>query len=57
MASDAFFPFSDSVEIAAQAGVTAVAHPGGSMRDADTLAAADKAGLALVLTGARHFRH
>jgi phosphoribosylaminoimidazolecarboxamide formyltransferase/IMP cyclohydrolase len=57
MASDAFFPFADSVEIAAQAGVTAVAHPGGSMRDADTLAAADKAGMALVLTGARHFRH
>ena len=57
MASDAFFPFPDSVEIAAQAGVTAVAHPGGSVRDADTLAAADKAGMALVLTGVRHFRH
>jgi len=57
MASDAFFPFSDSVELAAQAGVSAVAHPGGSLRDADTLAAADKAGMALVLTGVRHFRH
>jgi phosphoribosylaminoimidazolecarboxamide formyltransferase / IMP cyclohydrolase len=57
MASDAFFPFPDSVETAAQAGVTAVVHPGGSMRDAETLAAADKAGLALVLTGVRHFRH
>jgi phosphoribosylaminoimidazolecarboxamide formyltransferase/IMP cyclohydrolase len=57
MASDAFFPFADSVEAAAQAGVTAVAHPGGSMRDGDTLAAANEAGLALVLTGVRHFRH
>jgi phosphoribosylaminoimidazolecarboxamide formyltransferase/IMP cyclohydrolase len=57
MASDAFFPFSDSIELAAAAGVTAVAHPGGSVRDAETLAAADKAGLALILTGVRHFRH
>lgn len=57
MASDAFFPFPDSIEAAAEAGVTAVVHPGGSVRDADTLAAADKAGMALVLTGVRHFRH
>ena len=57
MASDAFFPFPDSVELAAEAGVTAVVHPGGSVRDADSLAAADAAGLALVVTGIRHFRH
>jgi phosphoribosylaminoimidazolecarboxamide formyltransferase/IMP cyclohydrolase len=57
MASDAFFPFADSVETAAQAGVTAVVHPGGSMRDADSVAAANKAGMAMVITGVRHFRH
>jgi phosphoribosylaminoimidazolecarboxamide formyltransferase/IMP cyclohydrolase len=57
MASDAFFPFPDSIEVAARAGLTAVIHPGGSMRDADTLAAADAAGMALVVTGVRHFRH
>lgn len=57
MASDAFFPFADSVQLAAQAGITAVVHPGGSVRDADTIAVADAAGLALVTTGARHFRH
>jgi phosphoribosylaminoimidazolecarboxamide formyltransferase/IMP cyclohydrolase len=57
MASDAFFPFPDSIEVAAQAGVTAVVHPGGSIRDADSLAAAEKAGMALVLSGVRHFRH
>jgi phosphoribosylaminoimidazolecarboxamide formyltransferase/IMP cyclohydrolase len=57
MASDAFFPFADSVEAAAQAGVTAVIHPGGSIRDEESLAAAEKAGMALVLTGVRHFRH
>lgn len=57
MASDAFFPFPDSVEAAAHAGVTAVVHPGGSVRDADSLAAADAAGLAMVVTGVRHFRH
>jgi phosphoribosylaminoimidazolecarboxamide formyltransferase / IMP cyclohydrolase len=57
MASDAFFPFPDSVELAAQAGITAVVHPGGSVRDTETVAAADAAGLALVVTGARHFRH
>jgi phosphoribosylaminoimidazolecarboxamide formyltransferase/IMP cyclohydrolase len=57
MASDAFFPFPDSVQLAAQAGVTAVVHPGGSVRDADSIAAADTAGLAMVVTGVRHFRH
>jgi phosphoribosylaminoimidazolecarboxamide formyltransferase/IMP cyclohydrolase len=57
MASDAFFPFADSVELAAQAGITAAVHPGGSMRDADSVAAANKAGMALVVTGVRHFRH
>jgi phosphoribosylaminoimidazolecarboxamide formyltransferase/IMP cyclohydrolase len=57
MASDAFFPFSDAIEVAADAGVTAVAHPGGSMRDDDTLAAAQGRGMAVVITGRRHFRH
>jgi phosphoribosylaminoimidazolecarboxamide formyltransferase/IMP cyclohydrolase len=57
MASDAFFPFSDGVEAAAAAGITAVIHPGGSMRDADIIAAADKLGLAMIFTGMRHFRH
>ncbi|RPJ38409.1 MAG: bifunctional phosphoribosylaminoimidazolecarboxamide formyltransferase/inosine monophosphate cyclohydrolase, partial [Chloroflexi bacterium] len=57
MASDAFFPFPDSVEIAAAAGVTAVVQPGGSLRDAEAVAAANKAGIAMVTTGVRHFRH
>ena len=57
MASDAFFPFPDSVELAAAAGVTAVVQPGGSVRDAELLAAADAAGMAMVVTGVRHFRH
>jgi phosphoribosylaminoimidazolecarboxamide formyltransferase/IMP cyclohydrolase len=57
MASDAFFPFPDAIEVAAEAGVTAVIHPGGSMRDEETLAAAEAAGMAVVLTGIRHFRH
>ncbi len=57
MASDAFFPFPDSVEIAAKLGITAVVHPGGSVRDAESLAAADAAGMAMVTTGVRHFRH
>ena len=57
MASDAFFPFPDSVELAARFGITAVVHPGGSVRDADSIAAADAAGLAMVATGVRHFRH
>ena len=57
VASDAFFPFADGLLTAAEAGATAVIQPGGSMRDADVIAAADEAGLAMVLTGMRHFRH
>jgi phosphoribosylaminoimidazolecarboxamide formyltransferase/IMP cyclohydrolase len=57
MASDAFFPFADSIEIAAQAGITAIIQPGGSKRDAEVIAAADKANIAMVFTGQRHFRH
>jgi phosphoribosylaminoimidazolecarboxamide formyltransferase / IMP cyclohydrolase len=57
MASDAFFPFADGVEVAAAHGVSAVIHPGGSIRDAEVLAAADAADMALVVTGVRHFRH
>ena len=57
MASDAFFPFPDSVEEAARAGATAVIQPGGSVRDAEVIAAADQLGLALILTGIRHFKH
>jgi phosphoribosylaminoimidazolecarboxamide formyltransferase/IMP cyclohydrolase len=57
MASDAFFPFRDNVDLAAQAGVTAIAQPGGSMRDADSIAACDEHGMAMVFTGVRHFRH
>ncbi|MGE5236092.1 MAG: bifunctional phosphoribosylaminoimidazolecarboxamide formyltransferase/IMP cyclohydrolase [Acidobacteriota bacterium] len=55
--SDAFFPFPDGVEVLAAAGVTAVAQPGGSVRDAEVVAAADRLGLAMVFTGRRHFRH
>ncbi len=57
MASDAFFPFPDSVEVAARAGITAIIAPGGSMRDADAITAADAANLAMIFTGVRHFRH
>jgi phosphoribosylaminoimidazolecarboxamide formyltransferase / IMP cyclohydrolase len=57
MASDAFFPFPDAIEVAADAGVTAVIHPGGSVRDDETLAAAQARGMAVVVTGRRHFRH
>ncbi len=57
LGSDAFFPFPDGVEAAAAAGVTAVAQPGGSVRDDEVIAAADKAGIAMVFTGVRHFRH
>ncbi|MBI5304861.1 MAG: bifunctional phosphoribosylaminoimidazolecarboxamide formyltransferase/IMP cyclohydrolase [Chloroflexi bacterium] len=57
MASDAFFPFADSVQVAAQAGITAIVQPGGSQRDAEAIAAADAANLAMVVTGVRHFRH
>ncbi len=57
VASDAFFPFADGLLSAAEAGATAVIQPGGSMRDAEVIAAADEAGLAMVFTGMRHFRH
>jgi phosphoribosylaminoimidazolecarboxamide formyltransferase/IMP cyclohydrolase len=56
-ASDAFFPFRDGLDAIAQAGATAVVHPGGSVRDAEVIAAADEHGMAMVLTGHRHFRH
>jgi phosphoribosylaminoimidazolecarboxamide formyltransferase/IMP cyclohydrolase len=57
LASDAFFPFADGIEAAIAAGVTAVIQPGGSIRDAEVFAAADAAGIAMVTTGVRHFRH
>ena len=57
VASDAFFPFADGLLVAAEAGATAVIQPGGSMRDAEVIKAADDKGLAMVLTGMRHFRH
>jgi phosphoribosylaminoimidazolecarboxamide formyltransferase/IMP cyclohydrolase len=57
MASDAFFPFRDGLDAAAEAGITAVIQPGGSMRDAEVIAAADEHGIAMVFTGVRHFRH
>jgi phosphoribosylaminoimidazolecarboxamide formyltransferase/IMP cyclohydrolase len=57
MASDAFFPFRDGIEHAARFGVSAVIHPGGSVRDAEVLEAAQRHGMTMVLTGRRHFRH
>jgi phosphoribosylaminoimidazolecarboxamide formyltransferase/IMP cyclohydrolase len=57
MASDAFFPFRDGIDSAAAAGITAVIHPGGSMRDEEVIAAANEHGMAMVFTGMRHFRH
>jgi phosphoribosylaminoimidazolecarboxamide formyltransferase/IMP cyclohydrolase len=57
LASDAFFPFRDNVDTAAAAGVTAIVQPGGSQRDAESIAACDEHGLAMVFTGVRHFRH
>jgi phosphoribosylaminoimidazolecarboxamide formyltransferase/IMP cyclohydrolase len=57
MASDAFFPFPDCVEIAHQAGITAVIQPGGSIRDKDSIECCDKNGVAMVTTGIRHFKH
>lgn len=57
MASDAFFPFSDCVEVAAQAGATAIIQPGGSKNDQESIDAADAAGMAMVFTSIRHFRH
>jgi len=57
VASDAFFPFSDGLEEAAKAGATAIVQPGGSLRDAEVIAAADRLGLTMLFTGVRHFRH
>ena len=57
LASDAFFPFSDSVETAAEGGVTAIIQPGGSIRDQESIDAANQRGIAMVFTGRRHFRH
>lgn len=57
MASDAFFPFADGIQEAIDAGITAVVQPGGSLRDDEVIAAADQAGIAMVFTGRRHFRH
>lgn len=57
LASDAFFPFADSVEMAAKAGVTAIIQPGGSIRDSEVIKAANKSGIAMIFTGQRHFRH
>ena len=56
-ASDAFFPFRDGLDAIADAGATAIVQPGGSVRDAEVIAAADERGLAMVFTGRRHFRH
>ena len=57
MASDAFFPFRDSVDTAAKAGIAAIIQPGGSNKDDESIAAADEHGIAMVFTGQRHFRH
>ncbi|MGZ8267554.1 MAG: bifunctional phosphoribosylaminoimidazolecarboxamide formyltransferase/IMP cyclohydrolase, partial [Burkholderiales bacterium] len=57
VASDAFFPFRDGVDVVAQAGAKAIVQPGGSVRDAEVIAAADEQGIAMVFTGTRHFRH
>lgn len=57
LASDAFFPMADTVQAAAAAGITAIIQPGGSIKDADSIAAADEAGIAMVFTGVRHFKH
>jgi phosphoribosylaminoimidazolecarboxamide formyltransferase/IMP cyclohydrolase len=57
LASDAFFPFPDSVELAARAGIRAIVQPGGSKKDPEVIAAANELGVAMVFTGVRHFRH
>ena len=57
MASDAFFPFPDNVVNAAKAGVATVVQPGGSKKDGEVIAKADEAGIAMVFTGKRHFKH
>jgi phosphoribosylaminoimidazolecarboxamide formyltransferase/IMP cyclohydrolase len=57
LASDAFFPFADNVEMAAKAGITAIIQPGGSIRDNEVIEMADTNNIAMVFTGVRHFRH
>ena len=57
MASDAFFPFRDGLDAAAEAGITAVIQPGGSVRDEEVIQAANEAGMAMMFTSRRHFRH
>ena len=57
VASDAFFPFRDGLDVVVDAGASCVIHPGGSMRDEEVIAAADERGVAMVLSGVRHFRH
>jgi phosphoribosylaminoimidazolecarboxamide formyltransferase/IMP cyclohydrolase len=57
MASDAFFPFADSVEIACKVGITAVVQPGGSIKDADSISFCDEHEMSMVFTGIRHFKH
>ena len=57
LASDAFFPFADGLELLTNAGVSAVVQPGGSVRDQDVVDAANKAGIVMMMTGERHFRH
>ena len=57
LASDAFFPFRDGVDMAAKAGATAIIQPGGSIRDEEAIQAADEHGMAMIFTGRRHFRH
>jgi phosphoribosylaminoimidazolecarboxamide formyltransferase/IMP cyclohydrolase len=57
LASDGFFPFDDTVRLAASHGITAVIHPGGSLRDGESVKACDELGLAMLLTGRRHFLH
>jgi phosphoribosylaminoimidazolecarboxamide formyltransferase/IMP cyclohydrolase len=57
LASDAFFPFRDGIDMAAEAGVTAVIQPGGSIRDEEVIKAADEHGMTMIFTGIRHFKH
>jgi phosphoribosylaminoimidazolecarboxamide formyltransferase/IMP cyclohydrolase len=57
LASDAFFPFRDSIDEAARAGITAAIEPGGSVRDAEVIEAADEHGISIIFTGLRHFKH
>ncbi|MGC8804480.1 MAG: bifunctional phosphoribosylaminoimidazolecarboxamide formyltransferase/IMP cyclohydrolase, partial [Candidatus Ratteibacteria bacterium] len=57
MASDAFFPFPDSIEVAAKAGVSAIIQPGGSLKDKEVIQTCDKLGISMVFSGIRHFRH